>query len=95
MRFAIRRTMNTGNLVAVAVSAVCGAEPLRIPADDPAIQARVGAAVCCNKCMATTGTYQVTIDFFEKAITVRNCDDKNVTTFDDRRCARREPYSGV
>ncbi|MDO8629886.1 MAG: right-handed parallel beta-helix repeat-containing protein, partial [Phycisphaerales bacterium] len=83
MRFVKHRTMNGAVVVTLAISAVCRAATLYVPADYPTIQACIDAAVSgVDECVVAPGTYHETINFLGRAITVRSSDGADVTTID-------------
>ncbi len=55
---------------------------LQVPADYPTIQACIDAAVDGDECVVPPGTYNETIDFLGKAITLRSSGGADVTTID-------------
>ncbi len=83
MHFASLRTMNRAVVANLAISAVCRAMSLHVPADHPTIQACINAATSgVDECVVAPGTYHETINFLGKAITLRSSGGANVTTID-------------
>ena len=77
------RTINRAVLATFAISAVCRAATLHVPADYPTIQSCIDAAVSgVDECNVAPGTYHETINFLGKAITVRSSGGADVTTID-------------
>ena len=73
-------TITTLSLALAASTA--RADTLPVPAGYPTIQACINAAVNGDECLVAPGTYNETINFIGKAITVRSSDGPDVTTID-------------
>jgi hypothetical protein len=87
MRF-IMRTTTTNRLSATVCGACCAlascvqlhATIINIPGDQPAIQAGINAAVNGDTVLVAPGSYNETVDFLGKAITVKSSGGAAVTT---------------
>ena len=76
--------MRSGLLLAVVLGGTSGvvADTLHVPGDFPTIQEAIDAAMDGDEVEVHPGTYNETINFLGKAITVRSSDAPDVTTID-------------